>query len=196
MFSVDHLFLWTAVIGGALFLVQLVLQFIGQAGGGADVDLSGHPGSLDMGHPGADLSFKVLSLQGLTAFLTMFGLVGMALRRESGTPVVLAVFGATAAGVGATWVISRIFRLFGKMQSSGTLDMRRAVGSAGSVYLTVTDKKPGQVQIDVEGRLLTVEATTRSGEPLATGTPIRVVEVLRDNLVMVEPMTASNRQEG
>jgi len=194
MLGVDHLFLWTAVIGGALFLVQLVLQFIGHAGGGADVDLS-EPGSLDMGSPGADLSFKVLSLQGLTAFLTMFGLVGMALRRESGTAVVLAVLGATAAGFGATWVIARIFRLFGKMQSSGTLDMRRAVGSVGSVYLTVTDQKLGQVQIEVGGRLLTVEATTRSHEPLVTGTPIRVLEVLRDNLVMVEAMTATSREE-
>jgi len=184
MFSLDTLFMVTAVGGGALFLVQLLLQFLGGSmGADVDLDLDG----ASHGHVAADAGFKVLSLQGLTAFFMMVGLVGWALRRDSHASATLSLVAALAAGLSSSWIIGRIFHYFARMQSSGTLDMRKAQGAQGTVYLGIAADKPGKVSITVGTRLLTLDAVTmEGGEPLSTGTPIRVVRVIDDNTVMVE----------
>jgi hypothetical protein len=184
--TIDKLFLFAALIGAVLFLAQLVLGFVGWGGDVADVDL-GDPGAADgpLGHSGADASFKILSLQGLSAFIMMFGLVGLAMRRENGLGPLVCVVGAAGAGTLATWVISRIFRFFTGLQSSGNIDMQKAVGAKGTVYLTIKKDKPGKVQLVVSGRMLTLDATTEGEESLATGTTVVVVRVSPEQHLIV-----------
>jgi hypothetical protein len=91
--GLELFFLICAITGGGLFLARFVIQLIGGSG-------------IDVGH--ADVSFKLLTLQGLTAFFMMFGLVGFALLRENKTGNGAALFGATAAGMGTVWIISKI----------------------------------------------------------------------------------------
>ena len=179
----DRLFFFAALGGGVLFLIQLVLLFLG---GGVDVDLDTDLAHGDVGHPGADASFKVMSLQGITTFVMMFGLVGMAMRNDehAGPSISLAV--ASAAGAASTWVIGRIFLFFTRLQSTGTLDMKTAAGATGQVYLTVGPDKPGKVNITVGSRLLTLDAITEGKELLETGTPIKVTRVISDTTVSVE----------
>ena len=185
--TLDALFSWSAVVGGALFLVQLVFSFLGgTADVDVDVDVHAHaPG--DVGHASADLSFKVLSLQGITAFVMMFGLVGLAERRESGWAPLPSLVGALVAGAASVWVIAKLFELFSRMQSDGTLDMSKAVGATGSVYLNIAKDKPGKVQVTVAGRLMTLDAITRTESMLEQGRVIRVTKVLQDSRVEVEP---------
>jgi hypothetical protein len=135
-------------------------------------------------HASPDLSFKVLSLQGLTAFFLMFGLVGLALQRESHASVAPSLLGACAGGFATTYLIARIFRAASKLQSSGTLDLGRAVGQTGTVYLGITRDKPGKITVSVAGRLLTLDAITE-GDPLDTGTAARVDRVLPTGAVVV-----------
>ena len=173
-----------AVAGGVVFAIQLVLMF---AGASSDVDFDGDVdmGGGDVGHAAADISFKVLSLQGLSAFFLMFGLVGLALLKQSHAGDIMSLLGAFAAGWASTWVISKIFRTFSRLQSSGTLDMASAVGATGTVYLNIDHDKPGKVTVTVQGRLLTLDAVAE--RQLSTGAPIKVVRVLNDNMVAVEP---------
>ncbi len=179
----DKLFFFAAVIGGALFLVQLILLFLG---GHADMDLELDADLVEPGHAGADLSFKVLSLQGITTFVMMFGLVGLAMRNDEHAAPTLALLVATGAGAASTWVIGRIFVFFARLQSTGTLDMRGAVGATGQVYLTLGPNRPGKVNITVGNRLLTLEGITEGAETLETGTPVRVTRVVSDTTVCVE----------
>jgi hypothetical protein len=181
--SLDQLFFYSALVGGTLFLIQLVLLFTG-GGGGVDVDTD--LGGGDAGHPGADVSFKVLSLQGITTFVMMFGLVGMAMRIDEQASATVSTGVAFAAGAGSTWVIGRIFYYFTRLQSTGNVDMKSAVGAIGEVYLTVGPGKIGKVTITVGNRSLTMDAVAEKGETLATGTPIRVVRVVSDTTVSVE----------
>ena len=185
MFTLDTLFMVTAVGGGALFAVRLVLQFVG-GGADAEVDLDLDAASGHTGHADADASFKVLSLQGLTAFFMMFGLVGWAMRRDSHAGATLSLLAALAAGLASTWLISGIFRFFTRMQSSGTLDMRKALGAVGTVYLGITRDKPGKVSVTVGNRLLTLDAISEEEEPLPTGCPVRVVRVIDGSTVVVQ----------
>src|SRR4051794_35617875 len=103
--TLHQFFLYCAIGGGTLFLVQLVLSMLGM--GDADLDFGGHHGS-ETGHTSADTAFKVLSLQGLTAFFGMFGLVGLALHDESHVHPILSVLGASAAGSFTTWLMGRL----------------------------------------------------------------------------------------
>jgi len=184
--GIDQLFFYSAVGGGALFVIQLILLFMGGTTDvdidlDADVDIGG-----DVGHAAADASFKVLSLQGITAFIMMFGLVGWAMRADSKAGPMASLAVAVAAGAASTWLIGKIFTTFHRLQSSGTLNMKGALGASGQIYLTVEPDKPGKVNITVGNRLLTMEAITEGDDILKTGTPIIVSRVISDTTVCVE----------
>jgi membrane protein implicated in regulation of membrane protease activity len=179
----DTIFLVCAVAGGAALVMRMALLLLGIGGesvfdgaGGAD------------GH--GDVGARLLSIQGVSAFLVMFGLAGLAMLRQSGASAELAVPVAFAAGLAAMWVIARVFRSMGRLQSSGTLDLGRAVGCEGVVYLTIRSDGGGQVQLELQGRLGTFEAISATKVVIATGRQIRVVGV-RAGALLVEPANAS-----
>ncbi len=172
--GLEKFFLICAVIGTILFLVRFVLQLIGSD---SDVDTDIDVGNADVMHADADASFKLLTMQGLTAFFMMFGLVGFALLRGSRTNELVAVAGAVAAGMGTVWVLGRIFSSVRKLQSSGTFDNQQAIGSTGTVYLNIPAEGTGKVQVVVNGRLREYNAVAAAHEELRTGTPVRVVAV-------------------
>ncbi len=177
---VEQIYAGCAVFGAALFLLRTVLLVAGHGEAGADGDAG------DV-HEDADASFKVLSLQGLTAFFMMFGLASLALSRQGGWGPVWPVVGGLAAGLFTVWVIARIFTGMKKLQSDGTLRLEQAVGQEGEVYLPVAPGKSGQVRVTVQGQLRVLSAAT-DGAVLETGTRIRVVRVTGGNLLWVEPV--------
>jgi hypothetical protein len=180
--TLHNFFLYSALAGGALFVVQLVLSALGASD--ADVDFGGHHGDVT-GHASADTSFKLLSLQGLTAFFAMFGLVGLALSEESQVGPTVSVLGGMLGGAATTWLIAKIFRAAKKLEASGTVQLKNALGLTGTVYLNIAPGKPGKVTLTMAGRLLTLDATS-DAQSLATGTEVRVVRVLGDGTIGVE----------
>jgi len=180
--SSELFFLICAGIGGGLFIVRFVIQLFGGHDTGADTDLE--VGHADVDHLDTDVSFKLLTLQGLTAFFMMFGLVGFVLIRANSLSVGLALIGAVLAGLGAVWIIGRIFASVKKLQSSGTIDNISAIGEQGSVYLTIRAGGTGKVQVPLKGRLREFEAVAKTGEEIKTGERIRVVDVNGSVLVV------------
>jgi hypothetical protein len=118
-----------------VFIVRTLLQLIG-VGAGDVVD--GDVGDANDVHPSSDSGFRVLSLQGIGAFLMMFGLVGLALVRQSGVSETLALVPAAAAALGSVWVIGRVFSMMGRLQSSGTMSIANAIGQEGTVCKAVS----------------------------------------------------------
>jgi len=82
------------------------------------------------------------------------------------------------------WLMHRIVRAMLRLQSSGTVNIFAAVGSEGTVYLTV-GKDGGRVQIDFANRLREFDAISADGAAIPTGTPIRVQGVEANTLVVV-----------
>ena len=70
-----------------------------------------------------------------------------------------------------------------RLQSSGTVSLFAAVGSEGSVYLTV-GKDGGRVQINFANRLREFEAVSPMARRIPTGTAIRVQSVAANTLVV------------
>ncbi|MBN1140210.1 MAG: hypothetical protein JXB25_00210 [Deltaproteobacteria bacterium] len=181
--SLEMFFLACAVIGGGLVLFKLVLQFLG-ADAHADVDIDIDT-DIDGGHPGSDEGFRLLSLHGFSSFFMMFGLVGLSLFRQSQVGVTLSLAGAVAAGLASVWIIGKLFQGAARLQSSGTLKTADAVGCNGTVYLTIPTGGTGRVNINFRNRLREFDAVEKAGAMVATGTPVRVVGV-RANILVVE----------
>lgn len=198
----ELVFLVSAVGGGTLFVLRMVMMVVGgldfgdsdlpqdleiDAGDGLDFDLDhnadfGMDGDID--HPSTEISFKFLSLQGLTAFFMMFGLVGLAIYRTEIWPI-FAVGGGAIAGVFTVWVIGIIFALMGRLQSEGTMDVRNAVGQQGTVYLTIPESGSGQIQVVVQGGLQILDAVSSEQERIPTGEKVKVVGVIDNKTLSV-----------
>ncbi len=194
--GIEKLYLVCAVIGGILFAVRLVLQFMG-GDSGADHDV----GAADVGDvdvdggfaedAGADfddayLSFKILSFQGLTAFFMMFGLVGLAMMRQTTQGPAASLLAASLAGLGTVWIIGLIFRKAGSLQASGNIDVHNAIGQEGEIYLTIPSSGTGKAKVTVQERLRIYEAISKDKTEIKTGQRVRVVEVTPQDVLIVE----------
>jgi len=170
--GVEQLFLLSAIVGGIILLVRLLLLVIGLDHSGAEV------------HMDSDAGFEALTIQGISSFFAMFGVVGYALYHNGALGALVAGICAVGAGAFSMWIIHRIFRSMQRLETSGTVNLFAAVGSEGSVYLTV-GKEGGRVQINVANRLREFEAVSADGQTLPTGTQIRVQGVAANTLVVV-----------
>ena len=177
----------SALIGGTLFVLRTVLIFSGVGLDDGDAAM-GAEDIGDGGDHGAGMSFNLLSLQGLTAFFTMFGLFGLTLY-SAGVHVLLTVVVATFAGLFTVFLISWLFSQLGRFQSEGTLNIQNAVGTIGTVYLRLPSDGTGQVQVSVQGGLRIIDALVEGDEGLPTGTKVRVVGVRDSNTLIVEKLT-------
>lgn len=185
--GLDIFFLVCALIGGVPLVIRFILQFMG-ADFGDEAALNADFESADGGAEfDADASLKFLSLHGLTSFLMMFGLVGYALYRQSEVGAGFSLLGATIAGFASFWVISKLFQLIGNMQSSGTIDISKAVGSEGKVYTIIRPNKTGSVMVTFLDRMREYEASSADNQEIKTGTRIRVTEV-SGNILVVTPI--------
>lgn len=189
--AMEVLFLLCALAGGLPLIVMFIMQVVG-AGHDADMDYDSdfdmEVDGADVGHSAdfADLSFKFMSFKGLTSFLMMFGLVGFPLYRQNHFGPWISIAGGVVAGLLSVWVMSRLFKSFSKLQSSGTMQTARAVGSKGEVYLTIKEGTTGMVTINFQDRLREFEAVSVNGKELKTGTRVEVVEVSGSTLVVRE----------
>lgn len=184
----DSIYLGTAIVGGVFFLVRTIMQFFGSDAAMGNIDvMEGDVLDID-----TDSSFTILSFHGLTVFLMMFGLFGLASLRQSPLPVWSTVLVATLAGVVSILIIAQIFRFFYSLRSSGTLDIKNALHQQGRVYLNIPTDGTGQVQLAIQNHLRICDAISQSGESLDTGTRIRVVKVLEENLLSVEKLSLKN----
>ncbi|MHC4136573.1 MAG: hypothetical protein ACYTDU_18010 [Planctomycetota bacterium] len=196
-----------AILGCTLVGIQVVLQVFGLFD--TDVDVGGAHADVDVGHVDVDVGhvdvdaghaadshihdvqghgnvmFGVLSFKALSAFAGIFGLVGLILiDREVGTG------GRVAASGGAGFVgmlgVGWMMRGLSRLQSSGSIDIRNAVGCRGTVYLPIPQGKTGQgkVTVNVQGRSMEFGAVT-DGEALATGAHVTVLSVEGEMLKVV-----------
>lgn len=185
--ELEKAFVAATLLGGTLFAVRLLLSVFS---GGDDLDAD----DFGTGGNGAQASFRILSFQGLSAFMTMFGLVGLALAGE-GMPGVFAVGGGVVAGLLTIWVMGRMFVGIGKLESDGTIRLSRAIGVVGTVDLTIPPGGTGKARVIVQQRLRVYDAVSVATVPLRTGAQIRVVDIRDGNVLVVEPHSSAEQRE-
>ena len=122
--TLHNLFLGCAWIGGAIFALQTLLTLFG-----ADDGTDGDFGDFDADSAGAaeSLFFSQLSLKTVTAFLTFFGLAGLGTEEFGSFWQLVSAFGA--GGI-AFYVVGLVMASLRRLESSGNVDLTKAVGSS------------------------------------------------------------------
>lgn len=179
----NTLFQVCAIVGGAFLAIQTLL---GLAGLQHDI----HFPALHDAEVAGD-ALNLLSLRALAAGALFFGLAGMLAGRAW-----YALPAALAAGLAATLAVAVASRALMRMESDGSVQMSRAVGATGQVYLRIPAGRSerGKVHVTVQGR--TVECQAVSEHALPSGTPVLVVDVVGPDLVEVVPSPFDGAHDG
>jgi len=197
----EKIFVASAILGGGLVLIRLVLMLMGgdsdaDAGDVGDIDV-GDVGDVDVGDVdvgdadvgdvdhGALSSFHVLSLQSISGFLLLFGLVGLAVNRRPGAGPILAIVAGTVAGVAMIWILGFLMASLKRLQSSGTLNLNAAVGVEGKVYLRIPPNGIGKVEIPLQGGMNIFDARSDGKKTIQSGERVKVIAVAAGNVMVV-----------
>lgn len=203
----EKIYLACAVFGGGFFVLRTILMLTGIGDTDSDVDTDAADfdhGDLDHGdhvddthhgdrvddidhgdHGHADSGLKLLTVQGLTAFMMMFGLTGFAISRGSVLGSIFTVAIGILVGLFAMWLVAKGFALMRSLQSSGNIQIYDAIGEEGSVYLTIPAEGIGKIRITISERLKVVDAVSQDKVELKTGTRVRVTEISSGGMLSV-----------
>lgn len=170
-----------AITTSALMVFQLILMIFG-----FDAD------DFDDAADATEGEVQVLSVRTVTAFFAGFGWTGVA-TLESGASLPLALLLSTLVGGVFLGGVLLLMKALYSMRHSGTLDYRNAVGEIGSVYLRIPPamSDPGQIEIKVQGRLMVAQAFTHSETEIPNRARVRVIDLLDQNTLVVEPLEAA-----
>ncbi len=184
--------LWGITLSASLiFVIQSIMTFVGLGGGDGGFDGDFSTDFNDMSTLEADPGMNLYTFRNLVNFLLGFGWTAILLRDRIASLVWLMVL-AVLVGLALVAVVMYLFKWLNGMQQSGNIDVfKSAVGCQGRVYLTIPAERggEGQVQITISGSVREYNAVT-DGDAIKTGTPIKVVEVLNSNTLVVEELSS------
>jgi len=179
--TLEIIFLSCAIFGAGFFIVMMTMMLLGGIVGGAIDTVFDADVTLD-----TDLSFELFTLQGISAAIMMFGLVGMYAIKSTQTEV-LAVFAGGIAAIGSLYAMKVMMQGIYNLQTDGTMHTSDAVGSRGSVYSRIKPGETGEVQVPVHGGLRTLSARAKDKTALIqSGTFIKVVDSIGSILIVEE----------
>jgi hypothetical protein len=172
-----ELILWSiALFFSVLFILQSIVSFFtGGDQGDTDVDLDGD-----------DFGYQFFTLKNMIAFFTMFGWAGLA-SYKAGAGNFLVIVIAFLAGSALVFIMYVLMRQSSRLRHSGTLEMKNAINKIGETYLRIPARRSGlgKIQVQVQGRLMELDAMTDDTEDIATGRPIQVVNILSNQVLLV-----------
>ncbi len=182
-----------AIPSTLIFILQAILLLIGIGEGGSGIDDldfdvdADIPDSLDDGSNPLDFdTFRLFSVQSVTALLCVFGWTAVAmLHHDCSVPVTMLV--AIVAGIVMMLLVSWLIYVMKGLAQNGTMELTSALGASGTVYIRIPAKGQGvgKVNVMLQGQLQELDAVTDEEEAIPTNSGVRVVDV-RNNLLVVE----------
>jgi hypothetical protein len=185
-----------ALAGTFFFLFRMAAMVVGGFGG--DSDALDHVADGDgVGEgPGAphsqtldatDMAFKLVSLQSLTGFFMTFGWAGLSCEKQFGLGTTPSFFISLIAGVVAMFITASLFKLMGRLNSSGDVfSVHKTVGLAGSVYTRIPSEGRGQVRLVLNNSTRFVTAISEDRVDLDSFVPVTVVRVVDESTIAVK----------
>ena len=151
---------------------------------GDDICPNGDNGSVTHVH-GNFSSLRLFTLQGIVAFLAVFGWVSIA-AVSGGIPGVGAVTLGFVAGFFAMYGVAKLIQISGRLAENGTVDFRNAIGETAAVYIPIppSGEGEGKVTLTLQGRFMECNAVSNEKELLKTGTIVRVTDLNGEVLVV------------
>jgi len=173
-----ELILWCiALLFSFLFIIQTIISFF-IGGGDGDIDEFGNDGHGD--------ATQFFTVRNMIAFFTMFGWSGLT-AYKSGISNAWVIVIAVTSGILMVAMLYFLMSRANRLRQNGTLQIKNAISQIGETYLRIPAQRGGigKVQIQVQGRYAELEAMTDDAEDIATGRPIKVVNVLNERTLLV-----------
>jgi len=170
-----------ALIASLVFLIMMIITFIGGETDGLATDTEIET---DTG-----IGFQFITFKNLVGFFTIFGWSGIACI-DAGLSKPLTVVISLVCGLIMMGIMAAMFYYMKKLNDSGTLDFKNAIGAVGEVYLTIGANRSsiGKAQVRIQGALRELEALTDSKTDLKTGAVIKVKDVTNNGILIVEQL--------
>lgn len=183
--------LWSVTLAASvIFVIQSILTFIGADSGDGGIDTDFDTGfDTEAADAAAEGGTNLYTFRNFVNFILGFGWSAILLQ-EKITSVPLLLIISVIIGATLVAIVMYLFKWLSGMQQAGNINVfRAAVGCSGTVYLTIPGERKGEgkVQISINNAVREYGALT-DGDPLKTGTPIRVTEVVNASTVVVEPL--------
>ena len=175
----DSIFWFCSLLGTGLFLIQLVWMFIG-----------GDPShELDPHSDVSDGKFKWGRRQITTAFIMMFGWVGLAsLHQFKYTPLLSAAM-ALFMALFSSLLIHLIFKIAQKAHSTGSIfNLEEAIGKKATVYQRIPHSGSGKIVLPLNQMTQEIDAISLSGEEIPSFTEVEVVKKSNSTTVIVKSL--------
>jgi hypothetical protein len=201
---IESILALVAVPATLLLVIQTVMLIIGMNGGadiddGGDISFDGSQdggfdvsaydsdaGDLVISEAITDPGLAVFTVRGFVSFFTVFGWLGLALM-QVGFPDILAIVIAVMAGIGSMVLTAYAFVWMMKLQHSGNVNMKNAIGHSGNVYIRIPAgrKTGGKITLVLQGKFSEVDAITNEDADLKPGEEIIVIGVSNHETVIV-----------
>jgi hypothetical protein len=183
----EIIFVSCAVLGGILFFIMMILMMVGDVLGGV-TDAIG----LDIDAGGG--AFEILSVQGLSVSVMMFGLTGMFGLSATGSDVVAVLAGGFGA-VAGMYGMGKMMHAINQLQADGTINYNDAIGQRGQVYSRIKPNETGEIQVPVDGTLKTLLARAQDKSMLIpSGEFIKVIDIIGSTMI-VTPLEDGTSEE-
>lgn len=178
-----------AVFSSTIFLVQMIMTFIGigdadgALDGDFDLDANAHGDTLDVGG-----TLQLFSVRNIVNFLLGAGWGGVCLASSISSPVWLAV-ASLLTGVAFVVVFALVYRQMRRLEHDGTFDIQDCVGQVADVYLRIPHNCTGQgkIQYSFQGSVQELPAVTK-GEAIPSGAKVRVLGIIDNHTILVEKL--------
>ena len=183
----EIIFVSCALLGGILFFIMMILMLVGDVLGGVS-DAFG----IDIDAGGG--AFEIMSIQGLSVAVMMFGLTGMFGLSATNSEVVAVLAGGVGAASGM-YGMGKMMYAINQLQADGTVNYADAIGQRGQVYSRIKPNETGEIQVPVDGTLKTLLARAEDKKlHLASGEFIKVVDIIGSTMI-VAPLEDLSSEE-
>lgn len=174
---------------GAVSSIILFLQMIIILIGGSDLDF-------ELGEVGEGGATGIFSIRSIGSFFTGFGWTG-AMFLQNQHSVGVATLAGTIVGSLILAGFLGLMRWLHSFKTDGTVNYENAIGNVGTVYIPIPPKRKGmgQIQVDVQGRLSTVDAVSDSEEKIENRTPVRVDSLVDARTLLVKTLEEEASKE-
>ena len=168
-----------AVIGSAVFIIQLILTLIGMDSGDVDVDFDG-ANTMDYGD-----GLSLFSVRAFINFLIGFGFSGICFSNIITNTFLLMVVSILIGGILA-WSILLLWNKIKGLEKKESYSIRDCIGMTASVYLRIPANRQanGKVQVSLGGSVREFSAVT-DGDTLPTGSIVKIAELINSETVLV-----------
>lgn len=176
-----------ALITSFVFIIQMILTFVGIGDADTDVDFGGDADFSDGGTMDVGGAMQLFTIRNFINFLLGLGWGGVCLASVIPNPLWLSL-AAIIVGIIFVYVFLFVYKQMFRLETNGAYKTSDCVGKIVDVYLTIPAQRQGngKVQVSFDGSIQELVALTNSLEPIRSGSKVRVLELIDASTVLVE----------